>query len=164
MMEKLRLLSLGGRSCSDKSLSSISSHLQGFCGGWIVGILCVFWGHVFRTRCSAVGVLSRQRGPGGWGQDRVLDQLGRKWKKDYYLPTSMDAAVGALRKWFSDLAPSLPWDAAGPQPPLPEVSRHDLLERFHSHTENCPTCMRVPSPLLCCPSCSPACHLVTCML
>lgn len=93
---------------------------------------------------------------GAGGQDRVLDQLGRKWKKDYYLPTSMDAAVGALRKWFSDLAPPLPWDAAGPQAPLPEVSRHDLLERFHSHTEKCPSCMQVPSPFPCsstpCPS------------
>eukprot|EP00884_Botryococcus_braunii_P016056 jgi/Botrbrau1/3133/Bobra.0070s0105.1 len=46
-------------------------------------------------------------------QDRVLDELGRQWKKDYYMPTSMDYAVGALRKWFSDLAPPLPWDAAG---------------------------------------------------
>ncbi len=75
-------------------------------------------------------------------QDRELRRVGGQWQRHYYLPTSMDTAVAAARRWFTG-AP-LPWPpgaeaAAAAAPPL---TRRELLDRFDSHTAQCASCSR----------------------
>lgn len=68
--------------------------------------------------------------------------------RNYYMPASADFAVHALHLWLSRLAKPLPWGPAAIYPAAPDVPsqlRRQMLERFNSHTKNCPSCAAVSS-------------------
>jgi phenylpropionate dioxygenase-like ring-hydroxylating dioxygenase large terminal subunit len=71
-------------------------------------------------------------------QERYLAQKGnsQQFAKAFYLPTQADYFVSELRKWVNayeaDPFPNQPFPPAQP----PEV----LLERYHSHTQQCSSC------------------------
>ena len=71
-------------------------------------------------------------------QERYLEQLGgsEKFNRAFYLPTKADLFVSELRRWFNkyDADPFKGQD-------FPPTPTHDvLLERYHSHTEQCKSC------------------------
>ena len=54
-------------------------------------------------------------------------------------------SVLAWRKWFHRQGGGGPW--AGAPSPAPDLAREQLLDRFHQHTQHCPSCSKV-GPLL----------------
>ncbi|KAK9843752.1 hypothetical protein WJX81_004916 [Elliptochloris bilobata] len=75
-------------------------------------------------------------------QDCELRRLGGQWQRHYYLPTSMDAAVTAARRWFSGAPVPWPPGAEAAAASAPALSRRELLDRFDSHTVHCASCSR----------------------
>ena len=72
-------------------------------------------------------------------QDQELQRVG--WQKGYFVPSSKDRAVTALRRWLGQVGP-LPWARSALQP-LAGVSKRELLDRFEQHTRGCPSCSKV---------------------
>ena len=63
-------------------------------------------------------------------QDAELRRLGGQWQGNYYLPTSMDAAVTAARRWFSGAPIPWPPGAEAAAAAAPELTRRELLDRY----------------------------------
>jgi hypothetical protein len=58
--------------------------------------------------------------------------------------TWCDRSVLAWRKWYHKQGQGGFWKAAGrPATPAPELTREQLLDRFHQHTKQCPSCSKV---------------------
>ena len=56
-------------------------------------------------------------------------------------------SVLAWRKWFHKQGQSGYWRQLGQEAtPAPDLAREQLLDRYHQHTKNCPSCSKV---LLC---------------
>lgn len=71
-------------------------------------------------------------------QERYLEARGgsAEFARAFYLPTKADRFVFELRQWVNHFqAESFP--GATLSPPLPTAA---LLDRYHSHTENCASC------------------------
>ncbi len=71
-------------------------------------------------------------------QERYLAKKGGpdSFNKAFYLPTKADLYVFELRQWVTRFS-------AEPFPGQllpPRQERHELLDRYHSHTENCSSC------------------------
>lgn len=62
------------------------------------------------------------------------------WPRQYYMPASADAAVGAWRRWLDRFGAALPVlpRSADDLPPLPP--REVVFDRFNTHTKSCPHC------------------------
>lgn len=74
--------------------------------------------------------------------ERTLYERGdhNSWSKQYYMPAAADAAVVSWRKWidkFGSNLPVLPKSAAD-LPPL--MTREQVFDRYHQHTQHCPHC------------------------
>lgn len=71
-------------------------------------------------------------------QERYLEQSGGSGRasKAFYLPTKADTFVTALHKWVQQFDAD-PFAGQALPPALP---KHALLDRYHSHTVNCPSC------------------------
>ena len=55
----------------------------------------------------------------------------------------------AWRKWFHKQGQSGHWRQLGREAkPAPDLAREQLLDRFHQHTKNCPSCSKVHFCLL----------------
>lgn len=72
-------------------------------------------------------------------QDQELQRVG--WQKGYFVPSSKDRAVTALRRWLGQVGP-IPWARSALQP-LVGVSKRELLDRYEQHTKDCPSCSKV---------------------
>lgn len=71
-------------------------------------------------------------------QERYLEQRGGspEFARAFYLPTRADTFVTGLRKWVNEYAGD-PF----PHTPLPPPrSQAELMDRYHSHTEQCSSC------------------------
>ncbi|KAK9793004.1 hypothetical protein WJX73_007911 [Symbiochloris irregularis] len=73
-------------------------------------------------------------------QDNTLAQQEGPALQRYFIPAQADVAVRCVRQWFSSHAEALPWAAGSSRLP-PSASREQLLDRFNSHTTQCPSCM-----------------------
>ena len=76
-------------------------------------------------------------------QERYLETLGGgdNYSKAFYLPTKADLYVSELRQWVN-LYHADPF----PDRSLPPASsKSELLDRYHSHTENCRSCSQALS-------------------
>ncbi len=71
-------------------------------------------------------------------QERYLEESGGRDRshKAFYLPTKADAFVKALHQWVNQFEAD-PFAGQSLPPTLP---KHQLLDRYHSHTVNCPSC------------------------
>ncbi|CAG9460111.1 unnamed protein product [Pedinophyceae sp. YPF-701] len=61
----------------------------------------------------------------------------------YYMPSTADAYTLAYREWLSTVGNGGPFqrpDASYIDRLGPELSRKDLMDRFHSHTKHCKSC------------------------
>ncbi|GAB4823576.1 hypothetical protein N2152v2_010622 [Parachlorella kessleri] len=88
------------------------------------------------------------------GQDRILarhaQQEGATWRDLYYMPTSADTLVAALRQWLDDKAGGGPFGSLrdGHSPAalaasaalLAPPSRREALDRYNQHTVHCAAC------------------------
>lgn len=73
-------------------------------------------------------------------QERYFEQAGGSpaVARGFYLPTRADRFVLEFHRWIQTYQAQLfPHQSL----PLPQ-SNLDLLDRYHSHTENCPTCLK----------------------
>ncbi len=72
-------------------------------------------------------------------QERYLQSKGgsANFAKAFYLPTRADAFVSALRKWVNQYDAE-PFPGEVLPPPL---STEALLNRYHSHTQHCQSCL-----------------------
>ncbi|CAL8465289.1 g4824 [Coccomyxa elongata] len=76
------------------------------------------------------------------------DGYGASWAQDYYLPARADGSVLGWRKWYHKQGAGGFWAASGRTPtPAPELMREQLLDRFHQHTQHCPSCSKALSQL-----------------
>ena len=79
---------------------------------------------------------------------RNLEAQGKSFRDVYFMPTSMDAAVARVRGWFARHGGfgggggGIPWAPGSSEMAPPPPTRFEALERFESHTKNCPDCMR----------------------
>lgn len=71
-------------------------------------------------------------------QERYLEESGGSGRatKAFYLPTKADTFVKALHQWVNQFEA----DPFAGQPLPPALPKHELLDRYHSHTINCPSC------------------------
>ncbi|MBD0336594.1 MAG: cell death suppressor protein Lls1, partial [Cyanobacteria bacterium Co-bin13] len=70
-------------------------------------------------------------------QERLLEQAGEKsYAQVCYLPTQADRYVLAFRKWVSGFSA----DPFLGKPLPPELTKEELLDRYHSHTQHCGSC------------------------
>ncbi|MTJ51710.1 cell death suppressor protein Lls1, partial [Anabaena sp. UHCC 0253] len=71
-------------------------------------------------------------------QERYLEKSGGSgnFTKAFYLPTKADLFVFQLRSWVNQYSVD---PFAGKILP-PSLSKEDLLDRYHSHTEKCASC------------------------
>ncbi|GAB4823577.1 hypothetical protein N2152v2_010623 [Parachlorella kessleri] len=88
------------------------------------------------------------------GQERILaqhaQQEGATWRNLYYMPTSADTLVAALRQWLDDKAGGGPFGSLrdGHSPAalaasaalLAPPSRREMLDRYNQHTVHCAAC------------------------
>lgn len=82
--------------------------------------------------------------------------------------TSLCRSVLAWRKWFHKEGQGGHWRASGQlATPAPQLSREQLLDRYHQHTKNCPACSKVRAacrkPLWPCCECFPAKSAFICL-
>lgn len=57
----------------------------------------------------------------------------------------MCRSVLAWRKWFHKQGQGGYWRQIGREAsPAPELTREQLLDRYHQHTKHCPACSKVP--------------------
>ncbi len=61
--------------------------------------------------------------------------------------TACVQAVSKFRQWWQMVGGEVGWPA-GTQPPRQDLSRYQMLERYESHTKQCPSCSKVSSPSL----------------
>ncbi len=60
------------------------------------------------------------------------------------MPTSMDRAVAAFRRWMRETAGPVPWAVQlGPDTWRETASRLELLDRYNQHTKHCKHCSKV---------------------
>ncbi|MBD0267223.1 MAG: Rieske 2Fe-2S domain-containing protein [Cyanobacteria bacterium Co-bin8] len=72
-------------------------------------------------------------------QERLLEQAGEKpYAQVCYLPTQADRYVLELRMWVSGFSA----DPFPGQPLPPELTKEELLDRYHSHTQHCGSCRK----------------------
>ena len=72
-------------------------------------------------------------------------QQGAKDMK-YYMPTSMDQGVVALKRWLTSVAGPVPWGVQGtPDIWARDHSRRETLDRYNQHTKHCKHCSKVTS-------------------
>ena len=77
-------------------------------------------------------------------QDRKLEQKGRDWRGAYMMPTQMDRAVTAFRRWLSEHAGPLQYDPRSSRAAVQqELSREQLLDRYNQHVKHCTVCSTV---------------------
>ncbi len=71
-------------------------------------------------------------------QERYLAQSGgsEDFSQVFYLPTKADRFVFEYRQWVNQLQS----DPFPGQPFYPPLATEKLLDRYHSHTENCHSC------------------------
>ncbi|MGB2923900.1 MAG: Rieske 2Fe-2S domain-containing protein [Limnothrix sp.] len=69
-------------------------------------------------------------------QERELEKSSKNYAQTCYLPTSSDLFVLAYRKWVETYGEPFPTEAFAPA----DIRHETLLERYHSHTENCVSC------------------------
>lgn len=68
---------------------------------------------------------------------------GVGWRKAYYVPSSCDRFVGALRAWIDDVAGGGPQWVPGATPaPTAPLARAVALDRGAQHTALCPVCQK----------------------
>ncbi|MGB7416996.1 MAG: Rieske 2Fe-2S domain-containing protein [Thermosynechococcaceae cyanobacterium] len=72
-------------------------------------------------------------------QERYLEASGGSGRatKAFYLPTKADTFVKALHQWVNQFDAD-PFAGQALPPALP---KHELLDRYHSHTVHCPSCL-----------------------
>ncbi|EIE23217.1 Rieske-domain-containing protein [Coccomyxa subellipsoidea C-169] len=71
------------------------------------------------------------------------DGFGNSWAQDYYLPARADGSVLGWRKWYHKQGGGGFWEASGREAtPAPVLTREQLLDRYHQHTQNCPACSK----------------------
>lgn len=78
---------------------------------------------------------------------RDLESRGKSFQDVYFMPTSMDAAVARVRGWFARHGfgkearnGGIAWAPGSVSVPPP--TRFEALERWESHTRQCPDCLR----------------------
>ena len=73
-------------------------------------------------------------------QERYLAALGGgdNYSKAFYLPTKADLYVSELRQWISLYNA----DPFGDRDLPPALSKEELLDRYHSHTKKCASCIQ----------------------
>jgi phenylpropionate dioxygenase-like ring-hydroxylating dioxygenase large terminal subunit len=71
-------------------------------------------------------------------QERYLEQSGgsQNFSQTFYLPTKADVFVFEFRQWVNDYQA----DPFPGQTFPPALNSERLLDRYHSHTENCHSC------------------------
>ncbi len=69
-------------------------------------------------------------------QEREIAASAQKYTQACYLPTGSDLFVIAYRKWVESYGEPFPHESFAPA----DVRQESLLERYHSHTENCRSC------------------------
>jgi len=75
---------------------------------------------------------------------RVEEGADASWASLYYMPTSADAYIRALRGWVEEhagpprMAPGA--EAAGAAAAQAPPTKRDLVERLHSHVDHCSVC------------------------
>ncbi|OKH15076.1 Rieske 2Fe-2S domain-containing protein [[Limnothrix rosea] IAM M-220] len=69
-------------------------------------------------------------------QERELEKSNKNYAQTCYLPTGSDLFVLAYRKWVESFGEPFADQTFAPA----EVSQEKLMERYHSHTENCSSC------------------------
>ena len=72
-------------------------------------------------------------------QERYLAAMGGgdNYSKAFYLPTKADLYVSQLRQWVSLYRA----DPFGDRDLPAALSKEELLDRYHSHTKKCASCM-----------------------
>ena len=78
-------------------------------------------------------------------QDLELERQGREQAaRNFFTPASLDHGVRGIRNWLADCAGQLPW---GPDAISRSagggLTRRQMLDRFESHTQHCPSCAGV---------------------
>lgn len=75
-------------------------------------------------------------------QELALQNQSLSWKDSYKLPTSADTLIIEIRRWLDRIAlPHLKWEQWGVKvTPLRELSREELFDRYHQHTQHCSSC------------------------
>lgn len=69
--------------------------------------------------------------------------------RSYYMPTSQDCGVLALRRWLAKHADPIPWGPGSLDPALlSDQPRSELLNRYTQHVQHCPSCSKVEYPHL----------------
>lgn len=76
------------------------------------------------------------------GQDRQLREKGNWTRQIYYTPTSSDAMVLEFRQWLATEGGGGPFYEIRKTKPFQALYKEDILERFHSHTAECPLCQK----------------------
>ncbi len=69
-------------------------------------------------------------------QERELEKSQTNYAQTCYLPTGSDRFVSAYRRWVENHGEPFPDTTFAP----PELRHEILLERYHSHTEQCNSC------------------------
>lgn len=69
-------------------------------------------------------------------QERELAKSTKNYAQTCYLPTGSDLFVLAYRRWVEHFGEPFPDRLLSPA----ETAQSKLLERYHSHTENCSSC------------------------
>ncbi|KAK9842714.1 hypothetical protein WJX74_001171 [Apatococcus lobatus] len=72
---------------------------------------------------------------------RAMPDAHKAWTTRYFMPTSMDAAVGRFRQWWQWVGGEVGWPV-NTQRPRQELTRYEMLERYKSHTKSCPSCSK----------------------
>jgi hypothetical protein len=76
-------------------------------------------------------------------QEERLRAAGGKWKKAFFMPSTPDGTVRALRTWLDAFGGgSGPCSGTG-QGDLPRLTHRESIDRFETHTKHCPSCNRV---------------------
>jgi phenylpropionate dioxygenase-like ring-hydroxylating dioxygenase large terminal subunit len=81
-------------------------------------------------------------------QELLLQQIQQikpeeSWKTLYKMPTDADRLIIEFRKWFDRYCDGqLPWETVGISPQISSnhLSREQLLDRYHQHTQHCSSC------------------------
>ncbi|KAK9835403.1 hypothetical protein WJX81_007403 [Elliptochloris bilobata] len=71
------------------------------------------------------------------------DPGGNTWAQDYYLPAGADKSAIAFRKWYHGRGAGGYVRAAGGTPSRPpQLTREQIMDRWHQHTAHCPSCSK----------------------
>ncbi|KAG2449747.1 hypothetical protein HYH02_005272 [Chlamydomonas schloesseri] len=72
-------------------------------------------------------------------QERLLLEKDNDWRNAYYMPAPADGSVVATRRWFEEHGGAVPTCEPGTPMP-PQMSKAEVLERYHQHTKHCKDC------------------------